>query len=162
MDSRPDVGFRSGPLWNRTSEVPGGWAGEACSDLEKLTNLIEGLAREGERLHETRLLLSPGDCVFCPVSTASLSPLAPHLPKAVSFVVPHLMSWMGASVSDWFLKESSSRELDDWLSVVNIPLTSRYTHSAITFDCWSGEKGATNGVNTMALQSTMGAEPTIA
>ncbi len=48
----------------------------------------------------------------------------------------YLRSWMMVSASDWLLMMVSSlTEQLTLFSVVNIPLTSRYAHSAITRDC---------------------------
>lgn len=51
-------------------------------------------------------------------------------------VMPHLRSWMMVSASEWLLMITSSfTEQLTLFSVVNIPLTSLYAHSAIMRDC---------------------------
>lgn len=71
---------------------------------------------------------------------------APHVP-----VPTHLVSEPRPSASEPLRPPSSSRAPPRRLSVVNMPLTSRYRQSAITLDCcrkWSGVQtraGAGNG-----------------
>lgn len=61
----------------------------------------------------------------------------------------YLRSWMMVSASDWLLRLKSSAMAQLTLfSVVNIPLTSLYAHTAITRDCCRGGEGLVYGLGS--------------
>lgn len=125
----PDEGRRAGRDRHAASRAPQVPPGRVPAQPSRSASRTFRLPQVPLRCQSRAQRPCRGCCFLpCPTSPA-------RCPSAKGPSGPHLMSWMGVSVSDWLLKESSSRELDEGLSVVNIPLTSRYTQSAITFDC---------------------------
>lgn len=71
----------------------------------------------------------------------------------------HLVSEPGPSASEPLRPPSSSRAPPRRLSVVNMPLTSRYTHMAITLDCCGGRGlSGPGGVRTAVGDKRSGGE----
>lgn len=118
-------------------------------------------AEEGARVPVQHLLLIiHGGARGQGRHTSHVGPATGPLAPACALTAPtYLVSEPWPSASEPLRPPSSSRAPPRRLSVVNMPLTSRYTHSVITLDCYRDRDGLSTGRGGRGRVSRLRARP---